>query len=53
MWYEGSRSEKGCHPKDGYICSSDIVKPMITEDSSDWSREILVIGEPKYIRKLD
>jgi hypothetical protein len=53
MWYEGSRTERGCHPNDGYLCSSDVVKPMLLENQQDWSREILVIGEPKYIRKLE
>ena len=53
MWYEGSRTERGCHPEDGYICSSKKVKPMITENLEDWTREILVIGEPSYIRKLE
>lgn len=53
MWYEGSRTRRGCHPNDGYLCSSDVVKPMIIENQQDWSREILVIGEPKYIRKLE
>ena len=53
MWYEGSRSAKGCHPEDGYICSSVTVKPMIVENLNDWYREILVIGEPAYIRKLE
>jgi hypothetical protein len=33
-WYVGSRTGKGCHPDDGYICSSKIVKPMITENKN-------------------
>lgn len=53
MWYEGSQTERGCHPEDGYICSSKTVKPMITENLEDWTREILIIGEPSYIRKLE
>jgi len=53
MWYEGSRTAKGCHPDDGYICSSKTVEPMIVENQEDWTREILVIGESKYIRKLE
>jgi hypothetical protein len=53
MWYEGSRTAKGCHPDDGYICSSKKVKPMIAENCEDWSRQILVIGEPLYIRELE
>jgi hypothetical protein len=53
MWYEGSRTRKGCHPDDGYICSSKKVKPLILENPTDWNREVLVIGEPVYIRKLE
>ena len=52
-WYEGSRTRKGCHPEDGYICSSKVVAPMIVENQDDWYREILDIGEPKYIRALE
>lgn len=52
-WYIGSRTAKGCHLTDGYICSSNIVKPMILENKNDWKREILVIGEPKYIRNME
>lgn len=46
-WYIGSRTKKGCHPDDGYICSSKIVKPMIEQNPEEWEREILFIGEPK------
>jgi len=53
MWYEGSRTKQGCHPEDGYICSSKTVEPMIIENKNDWVREILVIGESKYIRSLE
>jgi len=53
MWYEGSRSANGCYPEDGYVCSSEDVKPMILECPANWSREILVMGEPGYIRKLE
>lgn len=52
-WYEGSRTANGCHPEDGYICSSTIVKPMILENKSNWKREILVVGEAKYIAELE
>ena len=52
-WYVGSRTAKKCHPDDGYICSSKEVKPMILENSSEWQREILVVGEPEYIRELE
>lgn len=53
MWYIGSRTANGCHINDGYICSSNTVKPLILENLSQWNREILVIGEPKYIRQLE
>ena len=52
-WYVGSRTAKGCHPSDGYLCSSKIVKPMILENKKDWSRTVLVIGTPEYIRSLE
>lgn len=53
MWYIGSRSRKGCHPADGYICSSKVVEPLIKENKDNWIREILVIGEPFHIRELE
>lgn len=43
-WYVGSRTSKNCHPDDGYLCSSKIVKPMIKEQQNDWKREIIAIG---------
>lgn len=52
-WYIGSRTAKGCHPADGYICSSSTVKPMIIERRLDWERTILVVGESKYIQQLE
>jgi|688.fasta_scaffold239346_2 hypothetical protein len=53
MWYIGSRTAKGCHPDDGYICSSKLVKPMIESNKDDWVRTILYIDEPKKIRALE
>jgi len=53
MWYVGSRTAKGSHPEDGYCCSSKVVKPMILENPNEWKREILVIGNPLYIRDLE
>lgn len=53
MWYIGSRSAKGCHPGDGYICSSSVVKPLILNNPTNWVREILVIGPPRYIVNLE
>lgn len=52
-WYVGSRTASGSNPSDGYFCSSKIVKPMIFSNPSDWSREILAIGDPQYIIDLE
>lgn len=52
-WYVGCRTAKTAHPSDGYICSSKIVKPLIIENPDDWVREILVIGDPNYIKNLE
>lgn len=48
-WYIGSRTAKGCHINDGYICSSKTVKPLVIDNPNNWVREILVIGDPQYI----
>jgi hypothetical protein len=53
MWYVGSRYGKNCHPNDGYICSSRIVKPLIQNNQAGWVREVLVIGNPKDMRDLE
>ena len=52
-WYIGSRTAKVCHPDDGYICSSKIVKPLILANPSGWKREILCFGSAEYIRDLE
>jgi hypothetical protein len=52
-WYIGCRTAKNCHPNDGYICSSSIVKPLIKSNSEDWIRQILCIGDSNYIRQLE
>lgn len=52
-WYIGSRTQKGCNPSDGYLCSSKIVKPMIESDMDQWSRAIICIGIPSDMRKLE
>lgn len=52
-WYIGARYANGCHPDDGYICTSKIVKPMILENRENWRREILCIGNPEDIVKLE
>lgn len=53
MWYEGSRTKQNCHPDDGYLCSSKKVKPLILTNPDNWQREILLIGEPKFIRWME
>lgn len=53
QWYIGSRTARGCHPGDGYICSSKTVKPLILEDTRSWHREVLCIGDPEYILNLE
>ena len=52
-WYIGSRTAKICHPEDGYICSSKIVKPLILANPGGWTREILCMGDAQYIRDLE
>ena len=52
-WYVGSRTAQGCNVHDGYICSSKYVKPMIIENIDNWTRTILVVGTPTYIRSLE
>lgn len=52
-WYIGSRTAKGCHPDDGYICSSKAVKPLIQSNPQDWVRTVLETGEPAEMRELE
>jgi hypothetical protein len=52
-WYIGSRTAKGCHPDDGYICSSKSVLREINDNSLNWCRQVLVIGESEYIYELE
>jgi len=42
-WYIGSRAKKGCHPNDGYLCSSKFVKRLIEENPSDWRRDVVLM----------
>jgi hypothetical protein len=53
MWYIGSRTRKGCHPDDGYICTSKIVKPKIESNPDGWKRKILFIGAPKRALEIE
>ena len=52
-WYVGSRSQKGCHPSDGYICSSKTVAPNINSLPDQWKREIIATGTPEEMRQLE
>lgn len=52
-WYIGCRTKENCHPDDGYICSSKIVKPLIENALNDWRREILYTGNPADIILLE
>jgi len=52
-WYVGSRTKKDCHPDDGYICSSKIIKPLIQANPAEWRKEIIAIGDPLLMRKLE
>jgi len=53
MWYVGSRARKNCHPDDGYICSSKVVKLSIINNPNDWKREIIATGEKSDMRELE
>ena len=53
QWYIGSRTARGCHPDDGYICSSRRLRPLIESDQNNWQREILGIGEPADMITLE
>jgi hypothetical protein len=53
MWYVGSRTAQNCHPDDGYICSSKVVKPMVLADPDNWVRTIIDTGTPAEMRELE
>lgn len=52
-WYIGSRTAKGCHPEDGYLTSSKLIKPLIQNNPTEWIREILQTGLPQEIILLE
>jgi hypothetical protein len=52
-WYIGSRTAYGCHPKDGYISSSDIVIEGVSLSPDDWKREILDTGSVQQMLDLE
>lgn len=52
-WYLGSHTRKNCHPGNGYICSSKIVKPLIKQNPKEWERTIVEIGTPTEMLNLE
>jgi hypothetical protein len=52
-WYIGSRTAKGCHPEDGYISSSQLIKPLIKQNPTEWKREIIKTGSPEEMITLE
>lgn len=52
-WYVGSRTRQGCHPNDGYICSSRTVKPLIQANPEEWTRTIIATGTPEDMLDLE
>lgn len=52
-WYIGSRTKEKCHPNDGYICSSKLVKPLIETSPAEWVRTIVSTGSPEEILLLE
>lgn len=52
-WYIGSRTAKGCHLADGYISSSQLIKPLIKQNPTEWEREIIKTGSPEEMIKLE
>ena len=52
-WYLGSHTRKNCHPGNGYICSSKIVKPLIKQNPKEWERTIVEIGTPTEMLHLE
>ena len=52
-WYIGSRTAQGCHPGDGYICSSRQVRPLIESAGSEWTRTVVATGTPKDMLELE
>ena len=52
-WYIGCRTAKGCHPQDGYISSSQLIKPLIKQNPTEWKREIIKTGSPEEMIELE
>ena len=52
-WYIGSRTAEGCHPADGYICSSRQVRPLVESQADQWTRTIIAQGSPQAMLELE
>jgi hypothetical protein len=52
-WYIGSRTAQGCHPADGYICSSRRVRPLVESAHNEWTRTIIATGNPVDMLELE
>lgn len=52
-WYVGSRTAPGCNINDGYVCSSKLVKEMITTSPNEWTREILFLGTIEEVMQFE
>ena len=46
-WYIGCRYKQGCYISDGYVSSSPAVNKLISNNTTQWNRKILCIGESK------
>lgn len=52
-WYIGCRTAKGCHPDDGYITSSKLIRGLIKTNPEEWQREVLHTGTAKDVLSLE
>lgn len=52
-WYVGSRTAKGCHPEDGYVCSNITLVEMIETKPHEWSREIIATGSKEEMYEFE
>lgn len=52
-WYVGSRTKQNCHPNDGYVCSSKLIKPLILKNKHEWKREIIDFGSVEEMFELE
>lgn len=54
-WYIGSKIKQGWNPSrhEEYICSSEVVKPLVLANRDEWTYEILSVGDREYIKQLE